>query len=63
MASFLILPGLSAWYGLIVWVVVVRFRVLENNVPSVQKTRDVAKTAKRYVDDGVGSADASFDPN
>ena len=46
-----------------VFVLVIRFRVEGDDVPGVQQPRDVAEHAEEDVDEGVGGADAGFDPD
>lgn len=44
-------------------VTIAGFGVFGNNVPGVQKTGDVAQDAEADVDEGVGAAEAAFDPD
>jgi len=44
------------------FVLVHRVRVAGDNVPGVDEAREVAKAAERDVDEGVGGAEACFDP-
>lgn len=62
MGVFDIPAPVGARDGLVVGVIVVRLGVFEDDVPGVEETGDVAQTAEGEVDDGVGGADAYFDP-
>lgn len=44
-------------------VLVGRLGVLGDDVPGVQETRDEAQNGEEDVDEGVGAADAAFDPD
>lgn len=44
-------------------VVVVRFGILGDDVPCVQQAGEEAEHAEGDVDDGVGAAEAAFDPD
>lgn len=43
-------------------VVIVRFGILENDVPGVDQTWDKTQHTEGYVDDGIGRADPRLDP-
>ena len=44
-------------------VLVGRLGILRDDVPGVEKTGDVTEDAEEDVDEGVGAADAAFDPD
>lgn len=45
------------------FVLVGGFGVFGNDVPGVQETRDKAENTKKNVDERIGAADATFDPD
>lgn len=45
------------------FVVVVTFGVDGDDVPSVKEAGEVAEHAEKDIDEGVGGADAGFDPD
>ena len=59
------LAPVAGRYGVVsvVVVVVVGFRVEGDDVPGVEEAGDVAEGAEEDVDEGVGGADAGFDPD
>ena len=48
---------------LVARIFIIWFGILEYNVPGMQKSGHVAEAAESKVDDGVGRADAYFDPH
>lgn len=50
----------GVWDG---FVIVVPLRVAGDDVPGVQEAREVAQHAEQDIDQGVGRADAGFDPD
>lgn len=61
LATLEVLP--RAGDALVVGIIVIRFWVLDDDVPCVEETGDVAKTAEGEVDNGVSSANAHLDPD
>lgn len=64
-AAVLQVPSLAcaAGDGFVGRIVIVSLGVLEDDVECVDQARDVAEQTECNVDDGVGGADASFDPD
>lgn len=56
-------PSWATRVGLVTDIIVIRLGVLEDDVPCVEETGDVAKTAESEVDNGVSSANAHLDPD
>lgn len=61
LATLEVLP--RAGDALVVGIIVIRLWVLDDDVPCVEETGDVAKTAEGEVDNGVSSANAHLDPD
>lgn len=55
--------ALLVGYRPVAVVAIARVGVLQDNVPGVQKAGEEAEAAKRDVDEGVGGAEASLDPD